>query len=102
MRRWAFALGGLIVWAAHFFLLYGIASIFPDTQLARVLTLVVTIPAAAADGLLLWAAAARRMKSDRAGDVAAWLVDLGGLAAAISLVAVIWQAMPAIMLPPGL
>lgn len=101
MRRWAFALGGLIVWAAHFFLLYGIASIFPGTQLARVLTLVVTIPAVAADGLLLWAAAAMRMKEERA-DVAAWMVDLGGLAAAISLVAVIWQAMPPIMLPPGI
>lgn len=96
MRTWAFLLGGLIVWAAHFFLLYGIASVFPGTSLARWLTLVATIPALAADGILLWLAAALRLRGN-SDELRNWMIDLGAVGAALSLVAVIWQALPSIV-----
>jgi hypothetical protein len=101
MAKWAFALGGLIVWAAHFFLLYAFASIFPGTDLARMLSLIATIPALGADALLLTMAAKRRLARSRNGDVNEWMVDLGGLGAAGSLVAVVWMALPAVLLPAG-
>ena len=96
MRTWAFLLGGLIVWAAHFFLLYGIASVFPGTSLARWLTLIATIPALAANGGLLWLAAARRL-TDGSDELRNWTIGLGAAGAALSLVAVLWQALPAII-----
>ena len=34
MRAWAFLLAGPLVWAAHFFILYGIGSVFPDDPIA--------------------------------------------------------------------
>ena len=96
MRTWAFLLGGLIVWAAHFFLLYAIASVLPGTSLARWLSLVATIPAVAADAALLWLAAALRLRRgpDELHD---WTIDLGAVGAMLSLVAVLWQALPAII-----
>lgn len=101
MAKWLFALGGLLVWAAHFFLLYAFSSIFPGTQLARLLSLLATIPALGADALLLTMAARRRLAHARNGDVHEWMVDLGGLAAAGSFVAVVWMALPAVLIPSG-
>lgn len=100
MGKWTFALGGLIVWAAHFFLLYAFASIFPGTDLARVLSLIATIPALAADAALLLVASKRRLASGGA-DVQQWMDGLAGLSAAGSLVAVLWQALPAVLIPAG-
>lgn len=87
-------LGGLIVWAVHFFALYGIASLFPGTQLARTLSLMATVPAMAANAAILWIGAAGRLRSD--DDLQSWILDLGALGAALSLVAVLWQALPAV------
>ena len=96
MRAWAFMLGGLIVWTVHFFSIYIIASIFLTTILARILTLAITVACLAADGALL--ARALRGVRGRAGDEAArWNVSLAALAAAISLVAVAWQGLPALL-----
>ena len=99
MAKWLFALGGLIVWATHFFLLYAFSSIFPGTELARVLSLVVTIPALAADAILLVAAAKTRLTSGT--DVQQWMNGLAGLSAAGSFVAVLWMALPAVLIPAG-
>ena len=94
MRKWVFLLGGLVAWAAHFFLLYGFASLFPGQELARTLSLVATIPILAADAVLLWAAAARLFESD---ELDRWVYDVSAIGAALSLVAVVWQALPALM-----
>lgn len=94
MRRWVLLFGGLTIWAAHFFLLYAFASIFPDQQIANVLTWVATVPALAADAALLWITAARRLSA--AGDeLDQWLLTVGALGAALSFIAVLWQALPA-------
>jgi hypothetical protein len=96
MREWALMMGGLIVWAGHFFALYAIASIFPGTQLARTLTVAVTVPALALNALLLWTATMKRLRVPAHG-VTAWMNDLSAIGAALSFVFVLWQATPAFL-----
>jgi hypothetical protein len=96
MRAWAFMLGGLIVWTVHFFSLYIIASIFLTTILARILALAATLACLAADGWLL-ARALRRLRTENADEAGRWNVSIAALAAAISLVAVAWQGLPALL-----
>lgn len=95
MGRWVLLLGGLLVWAAHFFLLYAFASLFPGTRLARILTFVATIPALAAVSWLLWTAAARTASGQ--DELDRWILNVGAVGAAISLVAIVWQALPALI-----
>ena len=89
-------LGGLLVWAADFFLLYAIGSIFLDTVLARVLAGVVTLVALAADTALLLAASRLYRAAD--DDFRRWMWRVGMLGAALSLLAVAWQGFPAILM----
>lgn len=96
MRIWVFILGGLTIWAAHFFLLYAFASLYPGQDLARILTLIATIPAVIADAAFIWLAAGR-LRSGRGDDLDVWVARVGGAGAALSLVAVIWQALPALL-----
>ena len=97
MRSWALLLGGMIVWAIHFFTLYAIGSIFLTTALARVLTLVVTAACLAADALLLWWAL-RALGGSERDEFKRWLLRLTALIAAISLISVLWQGFPAILI----
>lgn len=88
MRSWLILLGGLIVWTVHFFGLYVIAEFVPRLALVAALTIVCL----AADLWLLF-----RIRSLRiTDDFSAWRrsVALGG--AALSLLAVGWQALPAL------
>ena len=96
MRAWAFMLGGLLVWTAHFFGLYAVASVLPGTDLARVLTGLLTLAGLGADGYLLWWAG-RAMKAPRADEVRRWQALTAALSAAISLVAVLWQGFPVVL-----
>ena len=95
MRAWAILLGGLAVWAAHFFALYAIASVLPGRPEAHGLVLAVTIPAIAADAMIVWKTLGAGRRPDPLDD---WIVRLGAFGAAISLVGVAWQAIPAIAL----
>jgi len=94
MRAWVLILAGLIVWAAHFFALYGIASVFPGLPVARWLTLAVTVPALAADGAILVHALRGRSSDDR---LDRWIAGLASLGAALSVVAVLWQGLPGLI-----
>lgn len=96
MSKWTLLLGGLGVWAAHFFLLYGFASVFPGTELSRILTILATVPALAADAILLWAAAARKLVPNP-DELDQWIFDVSAIGAGLSFVAVVWQALPALM-----
>lgn len=91
VRRWAIMLGGLAIWAAHFLLLYGLASVFPGRAEAKTLIVVATIPALAGAAVLLWMALAR---AGRADPVDRWMFRLAALAAAVAIVAMVWQAAP--------
>lgn len=93
MRAWAFMLGGMIVWTVHFFSLYIVASIFLTTPLSRMLTGLITLTCFAANGALL----ARALRSPNGDEANRWINSLAALTAAISLVAVAWQGLPALL-----
>jgi hypothetical protein len=95
MRKWGLLLGGLLVWTAQFFLLYGIVSIFPGTMLARVLAIAVTIPAIAACAWLIWFT--WKVIDTAPDEVDRWIARTGFGVALLALVAVIWQGLPAVL-----
>jgi len=43
MRTWLILLGGLILWTAHFFLLYGIGEFIGETTAPRISVMVITL-----------------------------------------------------------
>ena len=96
MRAWAFILGGLIVWTVQFFGLYAIASIFPGLTVARVLAIALTLAAILAN-IWLFRRAARILKADGPEEVNRWKAIMAALTAATSLVAVLWQGLPAVL-----
>lgn len=96
MRTWAMLLGGLIVWAAHFFAVYGIVSVFPGTSLARWLTIAATLPALAAAAWLLWLSLRQRRESE-ADPFDQWMANVAALGSAIGLIAVAYQGLPALL-----
>ena len=96
MPTWLLSLGGLLVWAAHFFGLYLIASIWLTTSTARVVALVFTVACLAADGWIFWRIAqARRAKG--LDPLERWLLVLAVLGAALSALSVLWQGLPALI-----
>jgi hypothetical protein len=93
VRSWGFLLGGLVVWTVHFFTLYGIASIFLTTPLARVLTLVISLACLAANAFLfLWVVRADGTGMDR------WARTIALYALGVSTLAIVWQALPAVLI----
>ena len=94
MRAWALLLGGLLVWAADFLLLYGIASILLTTPVARILVGAVTLVALAADAWLLLQSRARLQAAE--DELQTWTARTAGFAVAISALAILWQGLPAI------
>lgn len=96
MRAWAFMLGGMIVWTVHFFALYIVASVFLTSTISRVLTGLITLACLAAAALLL----VRATRANRGGGkdaFARWQAYLAALTAALALVAVVWQGLPAFL-----
>ena len=97
MRKWLLLLGGLLIWAAHFFLVYAFSIIFPGSPLANTLTLIATVPALAADAGLLWIAAAGTLA--RRGDAFdGWVLRVAAVGAGLSFVAILWMTLPAVMI----
>lgn len=92
MRQWAILLGGLVVWAAHFFAAYLAASLFPGSDSARWMTGAATLVALAADGAILLSAL--RLPG---GELEAWIRRFGAIGAGLSFVAVLWQGLPALL-----
>ena len=100
MRRWAWMLGGLIVWTVHFMGVYGIASLADlvseaDDPLWRMIGLAFSAACLIA-ALTVMVVALRRTRrpadpSVRFGDQLALLG--GGLAT----VAIVWQALPTLI-----
>lgn len=95
MRTWLILLAGPIVWTVHFFGLYILASILPGTRAAPLLVLAATGIALA---LITWLIrrAARSLKTTDDG-FARWALQLSLLASALSFVAIVYQAMPALV-----
>lgn len=101
MGRWLFLLGGLVVWLVHFAGIYGVASVADvavrdaDAPGALWIVLGFTLACAAADLAILGLAVPRLRRTSDGVDR---FVN-GGAAfnAGLSLVAVLWQGLPAIV-----
>jgi len=96
MGKWAYLLGGLLVWAAHFFAVYIAASLFPGTQLAKWLVLALTIAALVA----LWLFSRlmlRASPADRGEDGDHWGTGLVRLGCGLAAVAIVYQGLPALL-----
>lgn len=96
MRTWSFLLGGLLVWTVHFFGIYIFASVWLDTMVTRVLTLVLTLLCLAADAVLLHAAA-RALRKIPADELDRWIALVAALGVALSCLAVLWQGLPGLL-----
>lgn len=95
MRSWAFLLGGLIVWAVHFFGVYGFASVFLDAPVTRWLAAGLTLACLLADAWLFRRGlAAYRGERDEARR---WRMLIATWGAALSFLAVFWQGLPALL-----
>lgn len=100
MRRWAWMLGGLIVWTVHFMGVYAIASLADvvaraDDPMWRMIGLGFSVAClAAAVGLAIVAARRVRRRSDPATGFGDQLALLG---AGVAAVAIIWQALPTLI-----
>ena len=95
MRFWRKLLGGLILWTAHFFAVYGIASILPGTALARWLVVAATIVALA---IAWWRSAQALRALRRSGDdLQRWSDSLALLGYAVAGAAITYQGLPAVV-----
>ena len=95
MRAWLILLGGLLIWAAHFFALYGVASIFPGMALARYLTLALTLAAGVAAGWLLLRTI-RAVRDQEADPLTSWMYRISATGSGLALVAILFQGAPAL------
>ena len=96
MRAWLLLLGGMLVWTVHFFALYALGSIFETTAAARIGTIAATAACLAADAWIL-AMCLRTARRNDADTVIGWPARLGAPVALLSLVAVAWQGLPALL-----
>ncbi|WP_129791307.1 hypothetical protein [Sphingosinicella sp. CPCC 101087] len=95
MRAWLLLLGGMLVWTIHFFVLYGLGSLFGTTPTARIGTLLVTLACLAANLAILVTCMRIARTADRES-VLGWPARLGAPVAVLSIVSVAWQAFPAL------
>lgn len=95
MQFWRNLLGGLILWTAHFFAIYIVASFWPGTLLARVLVLMATILALAVAG---WRAmlVLRNMRT-APDDFLRWSRGLALLSYALAATAILYQGLPSLL-----
>jgi hypothetical protein len=95
MRSWSILLGGLLIWALHFFVLYGIGEFGGDGTMPRLAVGAFTLACLAA-GLFLAFHFRNRAPGD---DFARWRTKIafGGLL--LASIAIVWQGLPALF--PG-
>ena len=109
-RRVLLMSAGLIVWAAHFTVIYGFNTLACTRALAGldvlgfglvpVVVIVLTIAALAACIAILYVSAAGRGTGDGGGEEARFLRYITVTVAALSLIAIAWNGLPALLLSP--
>lgn len=89
---WRLLLGGMLIWALHFFGLYGIGSIWHSSMTARLPAAVLTVLCLAGEGRLI-------MRLSRRGgdDLDGWMRKLALAFVVLASVAIIWQGLPALL-----
>lgn len=95
MREWRHLLGGMLLWTAHFFAVYGIASLLPGTRLAAILVLFATGLALAIAGYLL-AATVREHRTEE-DSLKRWSSKGSAVLYALAGLAVLYQGLPALL-----
>lgn len=93
MRTWTLLLSGLLVWAVHFFILYGIGEFAGSDPASRIAVAAMTAICLAACALLAWAIA-RAPQQDGFGQ---WRARLALAGLGLGAIAVIWQGFPALL-----
>jgi heme/copper-type cytochrome/quinol oxidase subunit 2 len=109
-RRVLLMSAGLIVWAAHFTVIYGLNTLactraFAGVHvlgfgLVPVVVIVLTIAALAACIAILYVSAAGRGTGDGGSEEARFLRYITVTVAALSLIAIAWNGLPALLLSP--
>jgi len=95
MRDWLGLLGGLIVWAMHFFFLYAFGEFVGTGGAARSMVVAVTIACLIGCGLV-----ARLLPRDSSGDdYGQWRLRTARTLALLSGIAILWQGLPALFVP---
>lgn len=92
MKPWAALLGPLVIWAAHFTLLWIASSVAPDRPAARIAAGIVTLAALA---LLAWLARSIAVLP-RDDATTRWIRTMGLLATAVAAISIAWQVLPAL------
>jgi hypothetical protein len=96
MRAWAYLLGGLIVWAVHFFTVYIAASLFLTSATTRVIAGLATLLCLAAAAWLTGSAWRQRQTHDES--FLRWSDGIAILSGGTALVSVLWQGLPALLI----
>ena len=98
-----FILGSLLIWAAHFFLAYGVNALVCERRWPTALPGVEPMVLGAAAGALLLlfilGAHAWRRRDEQAGTAAHFLMRLAVGAALFSAMAVGWQSLTVLIIP---
>ncbi|MDO9367359.1 MAG: hypothetical protein Q7T68_02215 [Sphingopyxis sp.] len=93
MRSWTILLGGLLVWAAHFFALYGIGEFAGASAASRDAVLLISALALAADGLLF----RRLLRLPHDDEFGRWRTGVASGGLGLSALAIVWQTLPALV-----
>lgn len=94
MRSWAILLAGLLIWAVHFFLAYGIAEFAGSGPGARTAVNLLTLMALAAVLAIAWRIG--RGAPHKGPGHLGRQVGLAGLL--VGGVAILWQGLPAVLM----
>lgn len=92
MMGWRLLLGGMLIWALHFFALYSIGSIWLSSLAARVLTILMTLLCLGGEAWLV-----ARLSRQTGEPLDGWMRHLSLSITGLASVAILWQAMPALL-----
>lgn len=92
MRSWLILLAGLLLWAAHFFLLYGIGEFGGDGSGPRIAVLAVTLACLLAGAAMLLPL----VRAPSADAYERWRNASALLGVVLSMIAIVWQGLPAL------
>lgn len=100
MRPWAVMLGGLLVWTAHFMVIWTGSSVFLTSPAARLVTGSATLVALPAIAMLARAGWRRQQAQATGGQnrFGGWSAQLALLSALAGAIAIVWQALPALLI----
>jgi hypothetical protein len=93
MRSWLILLGGLLLWAVHFFLLYGIGEFGGSGPAARLAIGLISIACLAIITILL----VRLARQPREDALSGWGAYLGRAGLLLGALGVVWQTLPVLL-----